>query len=78
MEVDDREYCRLMLELTSTDGWKVLISEYERDWAAINSVVSTVDNDDLHYRKGQLERIASVLNHRDRCIEMSERLESDI
>tara|TARA_S200002703_G_C3742456_1_gene228351 strand:+ start:230 stop:466 length:237 start_codon:yes stop_codon:yes gene_type:complete len=78
MEVDDREYCRLMLELTSTDGWKVLISEYERDWAAINSVVSTIDNDDLHYRKGQLERIASVLNHRDRCIEMSERLESDI
>ncbi len=78
MEVDDREYARLMIELTSMDGWKVLISEYERDWAAINSVVSTVDNDDLHYRKGQLERIASVLNHRDRCIEMSERFESDI
>ena len=78
MEVDDREYCRLMLELTSTDGWKVLISEYERDWAAINSVISIVDNDDLNYRKGQLERIASLLNHRDRCIEMSERLESDI
>tara|TARA_B100002052_G_scaffold117350_1_gene107934 strand:+ start:950 stop:1186 length:237 start_codon:yes stop_codon:yes gene_type:complete len=78
MEVDDAEYCRLLLDLTSQDGWKLLTSDFERDFNTINSVVATGDNDDLNFRKGQLNIIASVLNLRERVIELSERLESDI
>ena len=78
MEVDDSEYCRLLLDLTSQEGWKLLINDFERDFTTINSVVATGDNDDLNFRKGQLNIIASVLNLRERVIELSERLESDI
>tara|TARA_R110001583_G_scaffold21868_1_gene82644 strand:- start:371 stop:607 length:237 start_codon:yes stop_codon:yes gene_type:complete len=78
MEVEDDEYCKLLLDLTSRDGWKLLISDFERDFNTINSVSATGDNDDLNFRKGQLNIIASMLNLRERVIELSDRIESNV
>ncbi len=78
MDVEDGEYCKLLLDLTSHDGWKLLTSDFERDFNTINSVAATGDNDDLNFRKGQLNIIASMLNLRERVIELSDRIESNV
>jgi|TARA_R100001530_G_scaffold135516_2_gene112915 hypothetical protein len=62
---EDEEYCEAMFEMMATDGWKILLKDYEGNRANINSVEWTKDNDDLRFRKGQLDVIASILTLRD-------------
>ena len=45
-----------------TDGWKVLMDELRNNALQINSVEVTKDNDDLNFRKGQLNVLAHVIN----------------
>jgi len=45
-----------------TDGWKVLMDELRNNALQINSVEATKDNEDLNFRKGQLNILAFVLN----------------
>ena len=45
-----------------TDGWKVLMEELRNNALQINSVEATKDNEDLNFRKGQLNILAFVLN----------------
>jgi|TARA_A100000171_G_scaffold50017_1_gene60392 hypothetical protein len=45
-----------------TDGWKVLMDELSNNALQINSVEVTKDNEDLHFRKGQLNILAFILN----------------
>ena len=65
LSVEDEKYCEAMFEMFTTDGWKLLLKEYEENRANINSVEWTTDNDDLRFRKGQLDVIASILTLRD-------------
>ena len=46
----------------ATDGWKVLMEEFKSNALQINSVEATKDNDDMYFRKGQLNIIAFLLN----------------
>jgi len=46
----------------TTDGWKSLLEELENNAKIINSVLSTKDDLDLQFRKGQLNIIGSILN----------------
>ncbi len=63
---EDEKYCEAMFEMFRTDGWQYLIQEFEDNKANINSVERTRDNDDLRFRKGQIDVITSVLKLRDR------------
>jgi hypothetical protein len=45
-----------------TDGWKVLMDELSNNALQINSVEVTKDNEDLNFRKGQLNILAFILN----------------
>jgi len=45
-----------------TEGWKVLMEELRNNALQINSVEVTKDNDDLNFRKGQLNILAFILN----------------
>jgi hypothetical protein len=45
-----------------TDGWKVLMDELRNNALQINSVEATKDNEELNFRKGQLNILAFVLN----------------
>jgi hypothetical protein len=44
-----------------TEGWQQLISDLTANANNINSVEYTKDNEDLHFRKGQLSVLASVI-----------------
>ena len=65
LSVEDEKYCEAMFEMLSTDGWKFLLDQLEENRVNINSVQWTKDNDDLRFRKGQLDVIALVTSLRD-------------
>ena len=45
-----------------SEGWKQLISDLSNNVQQVNSVELTEDVNDLHFRKGQLNILATVLN----------------
>jgi hypothetical protein len=45
-----------------TDGWKQLMEDLNSNAMVINSVEAVKDNENLHFRKGQLAVIANLLN----------------
>jgi|TARA_R110002020_G_scaffold135821_1_gene303245 hypothetical protein len=49
-------------EMFNTEGWKTLLNDLRNNALNINSVEATKDETDLHFRKGQLVVIASMLN----------------
>jgi len=54
-------YYRNASDMFATEGWKTLMSDLTKDANNINSVEYTNDNEDLHFRKGQLSVLASVI-----------------
>jgi hypothetical protein len=44
------------------EGWKELMKELSANALNINTVEATRDNDDLNFRKGQLNILAFILN----------------
>lgn len=59
---DDEKYYEDLRMMFTTDGWKSLLEELENNAKIINSVLSTKDDLDLQFRKGQLNIIGSILN----------------
>jgi hypothetical protein len=62
---EDEKYCEAMFETFRTEGWKIFVEELKTNATQINSVEATKDNDDMRFRKGQLNIIASVVSLRD-------------
>tara|TARA_R110000868_G_scaffold207972_8_gene457135 strand:- start:9497 stop:9730 length:234 start_codon:yes stop_codon:yes gene_type:complete len=58
----DEEYYNIMDEMFASDGWKQLIEELADNASNINSVEATKDENDLFFRKGQLNSLAFILN----------------
>lgn len=54
-----------MLEMTSSEGWKVYVEQAESDLAAINEVRNIADNESLFFVKGKIEILASIIRFRD-------------
>jgi hypothetical protein len=55
-------YYRNMRELFRTSGWKQLIEDLTNNGVIIDSVELTRNNEDLYFRKGQLDVIANIVN----------------
>ena len=55
-------YYRNIRNMFGTDGWKQLMEDLKSNAMVINSVEAAKDNEDLHFRKGQLSIIANLLN----------------
>tara|TARA_R110002096_G_scaffold33157_4_gene95993 strand:+ start:4248 stop:4502 length:255 start_codon:yes stop_codon:yes gene_type:complete len=55
-------YYRNMRELFRTAGWKQLIEDLTANGVIIDSVELTRNNEDLYFRKGQLDVIANIVN----------------
>lgn len=58
----DEEYYNAMDTMFATDGWKLLTEELVENASHINSVEATKDENDLFFRKGQLNSLAFILN----------------
>ena len=49
-------------EMFRSEGWKQLLTDLNQHVAQINSVEQTTDNENLHFRKGQLAILATLFN----------------
>tara|TARA_B100000519_G_C14201428_1_gene418116 strand:- start:1102 stop:1347 length:246 start_codon:yes stop_codon:yes gene_type:complete len=57
-----RAWATVMSELIETEGWKLLVEEWEHDLQSLNQVKEITDNDHLNFVKGQIEEITSILD----------------
>jgi hypothetical protein len=62
MDREEEKYYDDLQGMFMTDGWKELMKELSANALQINSVEATKDNNDLHFRKGQLNIISFILN----------------
>lgn len=65
------------LALFTLPGWTQLLEELEITVAQINDIRSTSDNQDLFYRKGQLDTVTTLLNFESSIRETVRTLEED-
>ena len=62
MDKSDEKYYEDLQDMFMTAGWKELIKELSANALQINSVEATKDNDDMFFRKGQLNILSFILN----------------
>jgi len=62
LDKDLELYYRNIRTMFGTDGWKQLMEDLNSNAMVINSVEAVKDNENLHFRKGQLAVIANLLN----------------
>ena len=62
MNKDLEIYFDNYFEMFRSEGWKELFKDFQQNITNINSVEQTPDSDNLHFRKGQLAILATIVN----------------
>ena len=62
MDKETEVYYNNYFDLFNNEGWKQLLQELQQNAMVINSVEHLKDEQDMHFKKGQLNVLASVLN----------------
>jgi hypothetical protein len=62
VEREEEKHYQALKDTFRTEGWKLLMEELKNNALQINSVEVTKDNEDLYFRKGQLNILAFMLN----------------
>lgn len=62
MDKELEEYFNNYFELFRSSGWKQLIDDLNENKVVIDSIESAKDEQDLYFRKGQLNVIGTILN----------------
>lgn len=62
MDKAEEQYFNDLQDMFMTAGWKQLLEELSANALQINSVKATKDNDDMFFRKGQLNIISFLVN----------------
>ena len=62
MDKADEQYYNDLHDTFMTAGWKELIKELSANALNINSVEATKDNEDMFFRKGQLNILSFIIN----------------
>lgn len=62
MTKEDEEHYRMFFDMFRTDSWKQLISDLQDNASSINNVEALKDVNDMYYRKGQINVLASLIN----------------
>ena len=62
MTKEDEEHYRMFFDMFRTDSWKRLILDLQDNASSINNVEALKDVNDMYYRKGQINVLASLIN----------------
>ena len=76
MTKEDEEHYRMFFDMFRTDSWKQLISDLQDNASSINNVEALKDVNDMYYRKGQINVLASLINLEESTIASYEELTS--
>ena len=59
---DSEKYYEAFLDMFVTQGWKQLKDEFANNIATLANVEAVKGNDDLFFKKGQLNILANMIN----------------
>ena len=62
MDQETQKYYDSYFSLFLTDGWKQLVQDFSNNALQLNSIEAAKDADDMHFRKGQLNVLAHLIN----------------
>lgn len=62
MDQQLEQYFNNYFDLFNTSGWKQLMEELNNNALGVNNLQATKDSEDMYFRKGQLNVLASILN----------------
>lgn len=62
MDKQLEQYFNNYFDLFGTDGWKQLMEELNNNALGVNNLQATKDSEDMYFRKGQLNVLASIIN----------------
>ena len=62
MDQETQTYYDQYFSLFLTDGWRQLIQDFSNNALQINSLEAVKDANDMHFRKGQLNVLAHLIN----------------
>ena len=60
MDKEDEKYADAMFEMFRTKGGQMFMDDLSKNATVINSVEATTDNENLWFRKGQLDILTSL------------------
>ena len=75
---EDEKYVNSMYEMFRTDGWKQLLDDLQKNIVNINSVEATKDNEDMWFRKGQLNNLTFITSLEAQVENMDANNEKDL
>ena len=75
---EDEKYGNSMYEMFRTDGWKQLLDDLQKNIVNINSVEATKDNEDMWFRKGQLNILTFITSLEAQVENMDANNEKDL
>tara|TARA_Y100000361_G_C11045842_1_gene282466 strand:- start:292 stop:525 length:234 start_codon:yes stop_codon:yes gene_type:complete len=75
---EDEKYVNSMYEMFRTDGWKQLLDDLQKNIVNINSVEATKDNEDMWFRKGQLNILTFITSLEAQVENMDANNEKDL
>ncbi len=75
---EDEKYVDSMYEMFRTDGWKQLLDDLQKNIVNINSVEATKDNEDMWFRKGQLNILTFITSLEAQVENMDANNEKDL
>ena len=62
MDQQLEQYFNNYFDLFNTSGWKQLMEELNNNALGVNNLQATKDSEDMYFRKGQLNVLASIIN----------------
>ena len=62
MDKELETYYNNYFDLFLTEGWKQLVGELSTNAQQVNSLETVKDEADMHFRKGQLNILANIIN----------------
>ena len=69
MDKELQKYYEETFSMTSTEGWKYFVEDMENLRKTVDSVSTTLNAEDLFFKKGQLDILTLILTRKKICEE---------
>jgi hypothetical protein len=70
-------YYEEMFSMMATQGWSLLMEDFQALKASLNDLSTVTDTQDLYFRKGQLDILNLVLQRKEICEKAYEELQHE-
>jgi len=78
MSPDLQQYYEETFSMTASEGWKYFVEDMEKLKETIDSVSTTLNAEDLFFKKGQLDILTLILTRKKICEESYNQLIGDM